>query len=215
MGRRYDSVLHDPGPGRNGYFRGDLPVLHQQLSREAASERVRSLQDLGMEKKHICRVIFLETVFTFLITMAAGLILGILLDKLIVSCDFPYACCKGSAGVLYFRQLHPAKSDAVRRYFPADVFELHAAHLPRKAGGSSQEPPAGEKEPKAKWILAAIGVICLAAGYYIAVTTDKSGGCDRHVFHRGRAGHRRDVSVVYSRQYCAFEAFKKEQGVLL
>ena len=31
---------------------------------------------------------------------------------------------------------------------------------------------AGEKEPKAKWILAVIGVICLAAGYYIAVTTD-------------------------------------------
>ena len=30
---------------------------------------------LGMEKKHICRVIFLETVYTFLITMAAGLIL--------------------------------------------------------------------------------------------------------------------------------------------
>ena len=38
---------------------------------------------LGMEKKHICRVIFLETVYTFLITMAAGLILGILLDKLL------------------------------------------------------------------------------------------------------------------------------------
>ena len=38
---------------------------------------------LGMEKKHICRVIFLETVFTFLITMAFGLFLGIMLDKLL------------------------------------------------------------------------------------------------------------------------------------
>lgn len=58
---------------------------------------------LGMEKKHICRVIFLETVYTFLITMAAGLILGILLDKLLyliishmLAAKVPLGFCWGS-----------------------------------------------------------------------------------------------------------------------
>ena len=30
----------------------------------------------------------------------------------------------------------------------------------------------GEREPKVKWILAALGVACLGSGYYIAVTTE-------------------------------------------
>ena len=29
----------------------------------------------------------------------------------------------------------------------------------------------GEREPKAKWIFAVLGIICLGTGYYIAVTT--------------------------------------------
>ena len=34
----------------------------------------------------------------------------------------------------------PAKPDAVRRYFPTDVPELHEAHLPLQTGRSSQKP---------------------------------------------------------------------------
>ncbi len=30
----------------------------------------------------------------------------------------------------------------------------------------------GEKEPKTKWLLAIIGIICLGIGYYIAITTE-------------------------------------------
>lgn len=29
----------------------------------------------------------------------------------------------------------------------------------------------GEKEPKSKWLIAIIGLGCLAGGYYIAITT--------------------------------------------
>ena len=89
---------------------------------------------LGMEKKHICRVIFLETVFTFLITMAFGLFLGIMLDKLLYLVISHILAAKIPLG---FHQLHPAKPDAVRRYFPADVPELHEAHLPLQTGRSS------------------------------------------------------------------------------
>ena len=37
---------------------------------------------LGMEKKHIAFMMFFETLFTYLISMSAGLFLGIVLDKL-------------------------------------------------------------------------------------------------------------------------------------
>lgn len=37
---------------------------------------------LGMEKRHIAKVIFMETLYTFLASFISGIILGILLDKL-------------------------------------------------------------------------------------------------------------------------------------
>ena len=30
----------------------------------------------------------------------------------------------------------------------------------------------GEKEPKAKWFLAVLGILCLGAGYYLSVTVE-------------------------------------------
>ena len=30
----------------------------------------------------------------------------------------------------------------------------------------------GEKEPKAKWLIAIVGVLCTGAGYYLAITTE-------------------------------------------
>ena len=35
-----------------------------------------------------------------------------------------------------------------------------------------QAQNAGEKEPKAKWLMAVAGFICLFIGYYIAITTE-------------------------------------------
>ena len=37
---------------------------------------------LGLEKRHITKIILLETLYTYVITMALGVLLGILLDKL-------------------------------------------------------------------------------------------------------------------------------------
>lgn len=31
----------------------------------------------------------------------------------------------------------------------------------------------GEKEPKTKWLMAILGVVCLVAGYAIAITTEQ------------------------------------------
>lgn len=126
---------------------------------------------LGMEKKHICRVIFLETVFTFLITMAFGLFLGIMLDKLlylvisrILATKIPLGFYISTSSILQslmlfggiFLLMFLNSMRHIYRSKPVDLLKSRSA---------------GEKEPKAKWILAAIGLLCLTAGYYIAVTT--------------------------------------------
>lgn len=127
---------------------------------------------LGMEKKHICRVIFLETVYTFLITMAAGLILGILLDKLLYLVISHMLAAKVPLG-FYISVSSILQSLALFGGIFLLMFFNSMRHIYRaRPVDLLKSRRAGEKEPKAKWILAVIGVICLAAGYYIAVTTD-------------------------------------------
>lgn len=127
---------------------------------------------LGMEKKHICRVIFLETVYTFLITMAAGLILGILLDKLLYLIISHMLAAKVPLG-FYISVSSILQSLALFGGIFLLMFFNSMRHIYRsKPVDLLKSRSTGEKEPKAKWILAVVGVICLAAGYYIAVTTD-------------------------------------------
>ena len=127
---------------------------------------------LGMEKKHICRVIFLETVYTFLITMAAGLILGILLDKLLYLVISHMLAAKVPLG-FYISVSSILQSLALFGGIFLLMFFNSMRHIYRaRPVDLLKSRRAGEKEPKAKWILAVAGVICLAAGYYIAVTTD-------------------------------------------
>ncbi|MDO4545947.1 MAG: ABC transporter permease [Bacillota bacterium] len=127
---------------------------------------------LGMEKGHICRIMALETLFTFALVMVLGLGSGILLDRLvylvvlnILGASIPlgfyvswFAICKAFAlfGVIFFliflnslRQIYKAK--------PVDLLKSDNV---------------GEREPKVKWVLAILGLICLFTGYFIAVVTE-------------------------------------------
>lgn len=126
---------------------------------------------LGMEKKHICRVIFLETVYVFVITMVAGLILGILLDKFLYLVISHMLAAKIPLG-FYVSTSSILQSLALFGGIFLLMFFNSMRHIYRaKPVDLLKSRSAGEKEPKAKWVLAVAGLICLAAGYYIAVTT--------------------------------------------
>lgn len=127
---------------------------------------------LGMEKSHISRMMFLETLFSSLISFTGGILLGILGSKLAllfllklihVPAQFGFevepeaiSLCAGFYGVVFFVIL----LNNLRRVQFAQPIEL-------LRGGN-----AGEREPKAKWLMALIGFICLGSGYYIAITTE-------------------------------------------
>ncbi len=60
----------------------------------------------------------------------------------------------------------------------------------------------GEKEPKSKWLIAIIGLGCLAGGYYIAITTKSPLSGAFTVLCRSASCHRRNVSFIYFRKHC-------------
>ena len=73
---------------------------------------------------------------------------------------------------LYFLGFDSCHRDPFCDHFYLDLLNnLRQIHLAKPIelikGGQT-----GEKEPKTKWILTMIGVLSLAGGYYIALTTE-------------------------------------------
>ena len=126
---------------------------------------------LGMEKKHIGRVLIWETLINALCSLVLGVVLGILGSKLIFLIllkllSFPvplgfYISVKsiGNALVLFGIIFFLSCLNNLRQIHTANPVEL-------LKGGSI-----GEKEPKTRWLLAILGILCLGGGYWIAVTT--------------------------------------------
>ena len=127
---------------------------------------------LGLEKTHIGIVMLLETIITIVISLTAGIAAGILGSKLAlllllrllhipavlgfyVSLKGIVICMVMFGGIfLLILFLNLAK---IRLNRPVEL--LHGNNT-------------GEKEPKAKWLMALIGFVCLGIGYYLAITTE-------------------------------------------
>ena len=129
---------------------------------------------LGMERKHLARVIWWETAFLWLVSLGAGLGLGVLLDKLMhlalgkllgksVALGF-YVSGEVLWLTAFLISLVFALTllNAIRQVWRADPIEL--LH-----GGS-----VGEKEPRNKWLLTLLGVVCLGAGYWLSIMVKDS-----------------------------------------
>lgn len=127
---------------------------------------------LGLEKKHISIVLMWEMFYAACISLAGGLAAGIALDKVmfllitrmldaeIVLGFFLSPVAVASTVVLFLIIFLSIYLYTVHQIHTADPVELLRA-------GST-----GEREPKAKWLLALLGLGCLAAGYYIALTVE-------------------------------------------
>ena len=72
---------------------------------------------LGLEKGHIGKVMFLETSMTSLLSLTAGIGIGILGSKLSLLFAFPFSSCSGSAGILCFHYRNPVLHRRIWRDF--------------------------------------------------------------------------------------------------
>lgn len=127
---------------------------------------------LGMEKRHIAKILFFETVITGVVSIITGLFFGILLSKLIfmlfaklLSFPVPFGFSISTYGIkasiclftLVFLLILLSNLWQIKLAKPIELLR----------GGN-----VGEKEPKTKAIMAIAGAIALGIGYYIAITTE-------------------------------------------
>ena len=126
---------------------------------------------LGMEKRHIGKIMAYESIYIGIFGIGIGLLCGILFSKLMllllarllgfqlgVSCYVSVGSVLTSViffGIIFTLTL---------------IYNLQQIHLAKPVellqGGNI-----GEKEPKTKWVLAILGIVTLGVGYYMALTT--------------------------------------------
>jgi putative ABC transport system permease protein len=125
---------------------------------------------LGMEKRHIARLLGWETLYTALIAYVSGIALGILFSKLMqllllkmLRFDIRFGLyvsplALGITALLFAAIFLLTLLNSMRViHFAKPVELLHG----------SQE---GEREPKSKWALAVLGILFLGTGYGLAVS---------------------------------------------
>lgn len=126
---------------------------------------------LGMEKKHIAKVQFWETLFIALITMVLGLVFGIALSKLMFLVLLKILHFKVPMGFfISTKSLFKTATLFGFIFLLTLMNNLRQIHI-SKPVDLLKGAQVGEKEPRTKWFLAIIGLISLGTGYYIALTT--------------------------------------------
>lgn len=127
---------------------------------------------LGMEKKHIARIILWETLFTAVISIGVGLAAGILFSKLMILLLFKIITFEVTFGfeipVAAVINTSVLFGGIFLLNLVYNVFQVHLSKPIELLKGSS----VGEKEPKTNWLIAIIGAVSLAIAYYIALTTE-------------------------------------------
>ena len=126
-----------------------------------------------MEKRHIARVLFIETVYVAVLAIAGGLLVGIrffqadpddavpafldveenvifVVTKAGITYAIPYFC------ILYLL------------IFGYNLLQIRLSNPVALLHGSN----VGEKEPKTKIVMTVLGLVCIGIAYYISFTTE-------------------------------------------
>ena len=129
---------------------------------------------LGMGKRNIARVLFSETLILAVVSLVFGLILGAALSKL------------AELGLAYFVEsdagydftVYPTAMGYTVLLFVC-IFLLLFFKSVGQVGLSNpvellHSESVGEKPPKANWVFGVLGIVILAAAYYISVTIEQA-----------------------------------------
>lgn len=127
---------------------------------------------LGMEKRHLARLMVTEVLLVAVISLVLGIFGGALLSQLVfllfyklirmpvkLTMTIPLSAVSGTA------ELFGAGFALVMIYDVVSVLKTNPVRL-------LQEARQGEQEPKARWLLALVGVVTLGAGYWLAQSVE-------------------------------------------
>lgn len=125
---------------------------------------------LGMDKQNLTKMMFFENVMLLLFILVVGLISGIIFSKLMFlvfkrltgfGTAFEYSFSLKSIGLILV-----LFSGIFFFTFLFDMWEVRKS----KPIELLSQAKSGEKEPKARWILSVIGIVCLGTGYGISLS---------------------------------------------
>lgn len=127
---------------------------------------------LGLEKQHISRILLWEALMVWGFFAAVGILFGMLFDRLmflILLKIFRYPL-----SVSHHLQPYAIKMTLIVFF---GIFVLILAFDIRQLQKNSaidllKSENLGEREPKAHWFLAFLGMVMTGIGYYLAITTD-------------------------------------------
>lgn len=127
---------------------------------------------LGMEKRHLSKVLFVETIYSAIISLVCGIIVGIAFSKFILM--VLYGIIGIHKTVEFFVNIHGIILCVVSfgilflLTFLYNFMQIKLANPIKLLRGTN----VGEREPKTKIFMTIVGVVCLAIAYYIAITTE-------------------------------------------
>ena len=125
-----------------------------------------------MEKRHIARVLFIETVYVAVLAIAGGLLVGIGSSKLILMMLYRLLDVEENvifvvtkAGITY---AIPYFCILYLLIFGYNLLQIRLSNPVALLHGSN----VGEKEPKTKIVMTVLGLVCIGIAYYISFTTE-------------------------------------------
>ena len=130
---------------------------------------------LGLEKRHICRVLFHETALSSLASVVLGLAMGTLFYKLcsLLICQLLNA--EIVLGFYFINARSLALSGAFFLVLDVMAYGVNCVTIARlKPVEMLSSANVGEREPKVKWPLLVLGLLALGGGYYISLTPLKA-----------------------------------------
>lgn len=127
---------------------------------------------LGMGKRHIARMLTIETLIIAVISIVVGLVAGIIFSKLmflallkVIHYDVNMVFELSVRSLLNTLLLFVIIFALTLVY---NLLQIRLSNPVELLRGGSQ----GEKEPKTKWLLTILGMAAIGIGYYIAITTE-------------------------------------------
>lgn len=126
---------------------------------------------LGMEKRHIAKVLGLETVFAAVVAIVGGITVGILFSKFMLMLLF--RILQYGEQIVFSVSLSGIELSLVvfgilyALTLTYNLMQIGFANPIELIRGGN----VGEKEPKTKILSAIFGVVCIAVAYYISITT--------------------------------------------
>nr|WP_325258545.1 ABC transporter permease [uncultured Oscillibacter sp.] len=126
---------------------------------------------LGLEKRHIARMCLWETLYCAAVTLAGGILLGILFSKAVILLLLKMVRIPAQFGM----EISLRGIGETAQLFGVLFLLTLAQNLFRLSRARPVEllhsASAGEREPRTKWLLVVLGVLTLGGGYAIAIVT--------------------------------------------